>query len=330
MSVGEAMDRVDGRLKVTGRAAYTADHLIPRLTFGVLVTSAIAKGRIESIDTGAARRVPGTLAVLTHKSGLKLAKDPSEVTPSEPADRALQLLQDDRVYYGNQPVALAIAETLEAAFEAADRVVVRYAEEKPSVTLESSMGTAYVPKKMGGAGDPAVTRRGDPDSAAASAGAQVQQTYSTPFQTHSPMEPHATIAVWDGPQKLTLYDTSQGIFGDRKRIAGLLGLQPENVRVVSLYVGGGFGSKGPTWSHTALCAMAARHVNRPVKLVLRRPQMFGPVGCRTATRQTITAAASKDGSLAALVNDTFSHTSTMDEFTEAGNGSYADALLRAE
>ena len=112
----------------------------------------------------------------------------------------------------------------------------------------------------------------------------MEETYLTPFQTHSPMEPHATIAVWDGPQKLTLYDTSQGIFGDRKRVADLLGLQPEDVRVVSLFVGGGFGSKGPTWSHSMICAMAARHVNRPVKLVMRRPQMFGPVGCRTATK----------------------------------------------
>jgi xanthine dehydrogenase YagR molybdenum-binding subunit len=118
------------------------------------------------------------------------------------------------------------------------------------------------------------------------------------------------------PEKLTLYDTSQGIFGDRKRMAQLLGLDPENVRVVSLFLGGGFGSKGPTWSPAVICAMAARHVRRPVKLVVRRPQMFGPVGCRTATRQTISAAASKDGRLVALTNETLSHTSTMDEFVE--------------
>jgi xanthine dehydrogenase YagR molybdenum-binding subunit len=169
---------------------------------------------------------------------------------------------------------------------------------------------------MGGAGDPAESRRGDPEPAFAVAAMRIKETYSTPFQTHSPMEPHATIAVWDGPQKLTLYDTSQGIFGDRKRVAALLGLQPDNVRVISLFVGGGFGSKGPTWSHSVICAMAARQVNRPVKLVLRRPQMFGPVGCRTATQQTISAAASNDGYLVALTNDTYTHTSTMDEFTE--------------
>ena len=123
------------------------------------------------------------------------------------------------------------------------------------------------------------------------AGLRIEEIYSTPFHTHSPMEPHATIAVWENPERLTLYDTSQGIFGDRKRVAELLGLLPENIRVVSLFAGGGFGSKGPTWSHTVLCAMAARHVNRPVKLVLRRPQMFGPVGLRSETNQTISIGA---------------------------------------
>src|SRR5438045_1732475 len=118
MSVGEPIERVDGRLKVTGRATYTADQKIPGLTFGVLVTSAIAKGRIAAIDTAAAERVDGTLAVLTHKSRLKLAKDPSKVDPGSPADRALQLLQDDRIFYDNQPIAIAVATTLEAAFEA--------------------------------------------------------------------------------------------------------------------------------------------------------------------------------------------------------------------
>src|SRR3954471_23266306 len=148
MSIGEPIDRVDGRLKVTGAATYTADQQVPGLAFGVLVTSSIATGRIVSIDTGAAERVPGTLAVLTHKSGLKLAKDPTAVDPSSPADRALQLLQDDRIFYGNQPISIAVAETLEAAFEAADLVGVRYEARKPSVTLDAGLASAYVPKKM--------------------------------------------------------------------------------------------------------------------------------------------------------------------------------------
>ncbi len=315
-SVGKPLDRVDARLKVTGRATYTADHNLPGLTHAVLVTSAIAKGRIASLDTTAAEHIPGALAVLTHKNHPRLAIDPAKVDPSSPADRALQVLQDDRVYYGNQPVAVAVAETLEAAFEAAARVVVRYEAEQPSVTLGAGTENSYIPAKMGGAGDKATSQRGDPAGALSEADTRIEEIYSTPFHTHSPMEPHATIAVWEGAERLTIYDTSQGIFGDRKRMAALLGLEPENVRVVSLFVGGGFGSKGPTWSHSVICAMAARHVHRPVKLVVRRPQMFGPVGCRTETRQTISAGASKDGTLTALTNDVLSHTSTMDEFTE--------------
>ncbi len=189
----------------------------------------------------------------------------------------------------------------------------RYEAKNPSISLDKA---SYIPEKAGGGGDPGQSRRGDPNQGLSGAAVRMEQVYSTPFHTHNPMEPHAAIAMWDGPDKLTLYDSSQGIFGDRKRVAELLGLQPDRVRVISLFLGGGFGSKGPTWSHVVICAMAARHVNRPVKLVLRRPQMFGPVGCRSETRQTISAGAAQDGKLTALTNDTVSQTSTMDEFTE--------------
>ncbi len=315
-AVGQPLDRVDGTLKVTGKALYTADQQVPNLAHAVLVTSTIARGRIASIDTADAARLPDVLAVLTHQSGLKLAKDPTKVTPGEPADRSLQLLQDDRVMYGNQPIAVAIAESFEAARDAASRVNVHYSVEHPSVRIDDNIDHAYVPEKAGGGGDPGESNRGDFKTAFAQSEVAIKEIYSTPFHTHSPMEPHGTIAVWDGPERLTLFDASQGIFGDRKRVAELLGLKPENVRVVSLFVGGGFGSKGPTWSHIVLCAMAARYVKRPVKLVLRRPQMFGPVGCRSETRQTVSIGAARTGSIQALENITYSHTSTFDEFTE--------------
>lgn len=314
--IGEALDRVDGRLKVTGSATYTAEHRVEDLAYAVLVTSSIARGRIVAIETAAARQARGVLAVLTHQDHLKLAMDPKEVQAGSPADRALQLLQDDRVYYANQPVAVAIGETLESAQEAAGLVKIRYATEKPSVTLNRPLSEFYLPEKLGGPGEPAESIRGNVDAGLASADARIEYAYTTPFQHHNPMEPHATIAVWDGPEKLTLYDASQGIFGDRQRVADLLGLHPDNVRVISLYLGGGFGSKGPTWSHVVLCAMAARHIQRPVKLVLSRPQMFGMVGCRTDTRQTIAAGAERDGTLTALRNETLSQTSSMDEFCE--------------
>jgi xanthine dehydrogenase YagR molybdenum-binding subunit len=315
-AIGQPLDRVDGRLKVTGRATYTADHYFPDLAHAVLVTSTIAKGRIVSIDTRAAEQAAGVIAVLTHKDKLPLAKDPAQVSASSPADRVIQLLQDDRVLYGNQPVAVAVAATFEAALEAASLVKVQYAVEKPSVLMAQGLAHAYVPKKAGGSQDPGKSDRGDFANAFAHASTRMEEIYTTPFQTHNPLEPHATTAVWDGPDKLTLYDASQGIFGDRKRVSELLGLELTNVRVVSLFLGGGFGSKGPCWSHTMICAMAARHVQRPVKLVVRRPQMFGPVGCRTATHQTISLGAQSDGKLLALKNETVTHTSTFDEFTE--------------
>jgi len=316
LAVGEPLDRVDGRMKVTGSALYTADFRIPDVVHGVLAVSSIAKGRIASLDTQDAENVPGVLAVLTHKSNLKLAKDPMVVDPGSPADRALQLLQGDRIYYSNQPIAIAVATSLEAARQAASIVRVRYSAETPAVRIEQSLGTAYIPKKAGSGGDPSTSQRGNVEQGLASGDVRLEEVYTTPFHHHNPMEPHATIAVWNGPDHLTLYDTSQGIFGDRKRMADLLGLQPQNIRVISLFIGGGFGSKGPTWSHAVICAMAARHVNRPVKLVMQRPHMFGPVGCRSETRQTIAAAAKRDGTCTALRNDTISHTSTIDEFTE--------------
>jgi xanthine dehydrogenase YagR molybdenum-binding subunit len=315
-AIGEPLDRVDGRLKVTGQAVYTADWQIPDMAHAVLLTSRVAAGRIASIDTQAARQVSGVIAVLTHEDRLPLAQDPSKVRQGEPSDRALQLLQDDRVLYAGQPVAIAIGETLEAANEAAAKIVVHYEARQPSITFADALRRSYVPEKAGGGKDPGEKARGDFQRAMADAPVKVENIYSTPFQTHNPMEPHATIAVWDGPDKLTLYDTSQGIFGDRERVAGLLGIDPANLRVVCLYVGGGFGSKGPTWSHSPLCAMAARQVGRPVKLVVRRPQMFGPVGCRTETQQTISLGAMGDGKLQALSNETYTHTSTFDEFTE--------------
>src|SRR5207248_785017 len=157
----------------------------------------------------------------------------------------------------------------------------------------------------------------------------------------NPMEMHVTIAAWNGPDKLTLYDATQGVFGDRERVATVLGLHPDNVRVISPFLGGGFGSKGPTWSHVVLAAMAARQVNRPVKLMVSRPQMFGPVGFRSRTRQTIAAGATKDGTLVALRHDSVSETSSFDQFVEPAsmparmlyqspNSSTSHRLVRAD
>lgn len=317
--IGEPLDRVDGRLKVTGRATYAYEHKIDNAAHAVMVTSTIAKGKIESIDTKAAQGVAGVLLVMTYQNATKLSNPLNNPAPGQersPA-RAITALQDNLVRYDNQPVAVVVAEKLEDAQYAASLVKVRYAPEQHHVDLERRISDAYTPKKAGGGGDPAVSNRGDVNAGMSQAETHLEQTYWTPFEVHNPMEPHATIAVWDSPDHLTLYDATQGVFSNRDRMASLFGLQKENVRVISPYLGGGFGSKGPVWSHVALAAMAAKQLNRPVKLAVERPQMFGPVGLRSQTRQTMRLGAKADGTLTALSNDTYSHTSTFDEFVES-------------
>ncbi len=319
--IGAPIDRIDGRAKVTGRATYAYEHKIPNVAYGVLTLSTIAKGKIASIDTRAAEKVPGVLLVLTYQNATKLKNPLNEPAPGQertPA-RAITALQDNLVRYAGQPVALAVAETLQAAQEAAQLIQVQYQAEAHEVDLEARMAQAYAPKKAGGGGDPATSKRGDVENGMGEADERLEQVYWTPFEVHNPMEPHATIAVWDDPDHLTLYDATQGVFSDRQRIAGLFNLKQENVRVISPYLGGGFGSKGPVWSHVALCAMAAKQVNRPVKLAVERPQMFGMLGLRSQTRQSLRIGAKRDGTLTALSNDTISHTSTFDEFVESSS-----------
>ncbi len=313
--IGEPLSRVDGRLKVTGKAAYSAEWNIPNLVYAALVTSSAPSGRMQSIDAQASERAPGVLAVMTHLNTPKLPQKPQGGESARPTDRKLQLLQDDLVRYSNQPIAVVVATAFEQAVHAAELLKVSYAVEPHQVTLESAMGTLYVPEKTSGAGEPSATNRGDFQTAQASAKTTLEQVYYIPTETHNPMEPHATIAVWEGP-KLTLYDATQGIFSDRERVASLLGMKPDDIHVISPFLGGGFGSKGPTWAHVVLAAMAARRVNRPVKLVLAREQMFGPIGFRSQTRQTVKAGADADGKLVAMSFDTLAQTSVFDEFTE--------------
>jgi xanthine dehydrogenase YagR molybdenum-binding subunit len=304
--IGQPIGRVDGPAKVTGRAVYAYEQQVPNAAYGVLVMSGIANGRIASMHTQAAEHSPGVLLVMTHLNAPKLPAPPPKNGPGA----HLQLLQDDRVFYANQPVAVVVADTFENATGAAHLVEVSYAAEAPQIDLESRLADAFTPEEH------KPQQRGDASASLQQAAARVEQTYWTPFEVHNPMEPHATVAVWDRPDHLILYDATQGVFSDRGRVASLFGIPPENVRVISPYLGGGFGSKGPVWSHVLLCAMAARQVKRPVKLAVARPQMFGMIGCRSETRQAIALGAKADGTLTLVRNDTVSHTSTFDEFVE--------------
>jgi xanthine dehydrogenase YagR molybdenum-binding subunit len=310
-AVGAPMDRVDGKLKVTGGARYAAEFPMSNVAHAVIVTSTVATGRIASVDTSAAEKAPGVLRVTTHLNAPKLPMKKAGMLVTS----ALSLMQDDRVHYNGQPIALVIADTLERATDAASLVKVRYASTtKPTLNMRAASGDAYPPKpQFGGSPD---SKRGDLAAGLAQADVKIDARYTTPIENHNPMEPHATIASWEG-DKLTVWDATQYVMGDRDALAGIMGVAPENVRVVSHFVGGGFGCKGLMWSHVPLAAMAAREVSRPVKLVLSRRQMFGPVGGRPQTEQHVVLGAKRDGTLTAVRHDSVSHTSRYEDYTES-------------
>jgi xanthine dehydrogenase YagR molybdenum-binding subunit len=312
-SVGQPLVRLDGRAKVTGEARYSAEVPVSGIAYGVLVTSNIARGRIAALDTGAAEREAGVIAILTHQTALRL---PGDLKP-DPGDRVVQVLQDDRILYSNQPIALAVADTFEHATRAALLVGVRVASEPHTVRLEDELKNAF-PQDISRASGrkPADLLHGDVEAGFAQADVRIEATYETPPETHNPLEPHATIAVWSGPDRVTLYDATQGIFGVRKKIAKIFAIPPENVRVITRFVGGGFGCKGSAWSHVVLATLAAKQLGRPVKVVLTRPQMFGMVGGRPRTLQTVALGATKDGRLTAVRHASTSTTSRFDEFLE--------------
>ncbi|MBW4594509.1 MAG: xanthine dehydrogenase family protein molybdopterin-binding subunit [Brasilonema angustatum HA4187-MV1] len=303
--VGKPLNRVDGHLKVTGGARYAAEFPVAKIAYGVTIQSTIAKGKITQIDTKAAERLPGVLAVITHLNAPKAFGDKG-------GGRKLQVLQDNIVLYGGQHIGIVVADTFERAMHAASLVQVRYEEEKPTLNMRENLNKGYVPKSNRMPPDSSV---GNVTQGLTSAAVRIEQTYTTPVENHNPMEPHATTAVWQGDQ-LLLYDATQGIFQVQEKVAGVLGIEPANVRVMSYYIGGGFGCKGSAWSHVPLAAMAARQVKRPVKLVLGRIQMYGPVGFRPETIQQVSLGATRDGKLTALRHTGTSQTSTFDEFIE--------------
>ena len=310
--IGKGIDRLDGRAKITGKAVYSADTPVANVAHAVLVPSSISKGTIASIDFAAAKALPGVLEVFTHLNAPRLAN--ANKKPAQ-TDKVVQLLQDENVLYDGQPVALVVADTLERAEHAASLVVVTYASAATKSVLGQELGSAYTPESAGPGGSSEASR-GDFDAAWAKSKVRIEATYTTQEQTHNPMELHATVAVWQGRDRVTLYDATQGIFGVKKRIAGIFGIPVDNVRVISHFLGGGFGCKGSSWSHVALATMAARELARPVKIVITRAQMFQTVGHRPATVQKVSLGASEDGKLLAVGHAVFSHTSTFDDFVE--------------
>ncbi len=316
ISVGQPVDRVDGRLKVTGAATYSAEYYPPNFVHGVLVLSTISKGRIKNINTGIADKAPGVVKVMTYQNAPQLHfPQGSDPGGGKFGEKDLLPLQSDRIFYSGQAVAVVMATTFEQAEQAAKLLVIDYESSAPVFNFKKNLGNAYKPQQgLGGA--EVQMKRGDADAAIKAAPVKLEETYTTPVYHHNAMEPHATIAEWKGDQ-LMIYDATQSVAGSKALMASMLGILPDKVRVVSLYIGGGFGSKGFSWPNTVLTCMAAKLLNRPVKLVLDRQQMFTTAGRRTETTQKIALAADAGGKLSALKHDTISETSFVDEFVES-------------
>jgi len=315
-AIGKPTSRVDGRLKVTGRAVYTAEHHLANIAYAHLVLSSVSKGRLLALDTTAAAAAPGVITVMTHLNAPLMAATQVFDTTTETSgaeSTSVPILQTDRVYWHGQPMAVVVAETLEQAQYAAGLVRAEYAEEPARVTLRGKEDQGFPPENILGAA--AEIHRGDVDAALAASAARVDHEYSTPLEHHNAIEPHATTAFWDGDQ-LTVYDSSQYIFGVRQTLAEKFGLPLSHVRVLAPFVGGGFGGKGLAWPNVALCVAAARMVGRPVKLSLTRAQMFACTGYRSPTEQRVALGADSQGRLTALRHTGYSQTSTGNTFAE--------------
>jgi xanthine dehydrogenase YagR molybdenum-binding subunit len=316
--LGTPQDRVDGRLKVTGHAIYAGDHDAEELAYGYLITSTVAEGEIRSIDAGSAEKMPGVLAVYSPFNSLKLYSplDRSEGVISGDAEPPLQ---NRKIRYYGQIVGLVVAESFEQARDAAQQIAVAYDSQKPVVTWDAALSAAYAPESVDS--ENATVSILAPglssiDEALKGSEILIDATYSEPIYHHNPMEPHASTAIWNG-DRLTIYDSTQWVGGLRRNIAAVLDLDDNKVQVICPFVGGAFGCKGSMWMHSPLTAAAAKALNRPVRTVLTREQMFTTVGHRPALIQRIALGASKNGILNAVSHDVQSSSSTAKPFIEA-------------
>jgi xanthine dehydrogenase YagR molybdenum-binding subunit len=309
-NIGQPLTRREGILKVTGRAWYAADNHPPGMLYAVMAVSKIARGRVAALDVAAAKAHPGVVEVMTPANKPALAEDPDAKT--NPFMFRLDLLQNDRVRYANQPIAVVIAKTLEAATEGAALLSPRYETEPARVGLDA--GESFVPAGVG-VGNPSESHRGDVEAGLAAASKWIEASYETAPQYHNAMEPHAIVAAWDG-DTLSVDTPSQGLAMAQGRLAGLFGISPDKIHIRSPYLGGGFGSKGLISGPQVLGVMAARMAGKPVKLVLSREQMFGPVGHRAATRQTLRIGTDNEGKLTALDHHARTTSSSFDDFFE--------------
>jgi xanthine dehydrogenase YagR molybdenum-binding subunit len=315
--VGQPLTRIDAPKKVSGAAPYSIEQKMKNLAFAAAVSSTIGNGRIASIDTSDAERMPGVLAILHHGNVGRLYRPAGSLEEMSRPGESRPPFEDENIYYFGQYVALVVADTFEQAQDAAAHVKVTYDSQKPLVRLSQppirgQVGTSGDTK---GAPPNAQHSRGNAETAYQQAPVKVDYTYVTPIETHNPMEMHGTVAVWEG-DRLTLYESSQGVVNHHNVASQVLGMPPENIEVISRFIGSGFGCKLFPWPHSWLAAVAAKKVQRPVQFALPRTLMFTSVGHRPTVEQHIRIGATQDGELTALINDIRNSTSFVDEYLE--------------
>ena len=314
-TIGEPVPRREGPLKVTGHAPYSYEYKgFGEAAYGFMVCASIAKGRIVEIDATVAERAPGVLLVLTYKNAPKQAAPAARSSPDRYSSPAPFLFQPEVRYYG-EPVALVIANTYEAARHASYLVSVQYEKANDAVfNLEESKPQAYRPEKVN-AGMETDTKSGDFDAAFAKAAVKVDATYIVPYEHCMPMEPHAALAIWEDEQ-LTLWSPQQIPAMAHTCVAKTLQIKPEQVRIVTPYIGGGFGSKVPVHAHTILAALGAKVLGRPVKVAQTRQQMFANTNHRPRGIQEMRLGAERDGTLTAIAHQVWMQTTPYIEFVE--------------
>lgn len=297
--IGQPLSRLDGPLKVTGQARFAAEVPFDRLCHGALVYSGIARGRIVSIDTSAAQAAPGVLRVLTHENMPRLAAPPLMMAdPKGAAASKLAVMQDAQIHWNGQPVAMVVAETQEQADHACTLIETRYAGDPAEVSFAGARPKAHAPEDV--LGEPSTVKIGDAERALAEAAFSVDRRYHTPRHNHCAIEPHAVTVDWqDGA--LVVHDATQALHLTRSTLAMVFGLPEDQVRILSPYVGGAFGSK-MVWNHHILAAAAARVLGRPVRMALSREGVFRATGGRTLTEQRVALGAKADGTLCALIH----------------------------
>ena len=316
--VGQPLSRADGHLKVKGEATFAAEFKIENLAYAVIIYSSVPKGKITQVDQSVAEKVSGFIKVMTYENAPRMKTPPlqNKDTPwGGFAPSNLPVMQDAEIHWNGQPVAVVVAETEDQAEEAAALLKIEYAkDDSATVSFEKLIPDAVEPPNI--LGEKTKLEIGDAEKKLADAEFSVDHVYKTPRYAQSALETHATIAFWEDEKHLLMFDSTQFVTGIKDIMCLMFDLDAENVRVVTPFVGGGFGSKGGMWNNTPLCAAAAKLVNRPVKLVVPRKGVFFTVGGRTPSEQRVALSADADGKFAAMIHTGYTPITDHNEFPE--------------